>query len=661
MTGATLDRDTHLRIYRTVSLIRTFDDKARALIAAGQAYFVHYPVRGHEIISAAVNAALEPTDWLTATYRGIADELAKGVDLRELWAEMLGKATGTSKGQGGPMHISAPDKGLMVTTGIVGAGIPIGTGLGLAAKLKGEARVTVCNFGDGATNIGAFHEGINIASVWDLPVVFVCQNNQYGEHTAYEATAKNPTVAERAGAYGMKGVRVDGTDPEAVYLAAVDAVAHARRGDGPVLLECVTFRTLGHVNSDKNEYMDAARLERERANDPVPRYRAWLAAQGVAGEEALAAIDAEVAAAIERAYEQAVADPLADPALLTADVVVPSVRHSEPGEAAQPGEMTTFRQAITRALDEALERDPTVFLMGEDVADSAGGGVFKITTGLSSRHGEDRVRNTPIAEEGFVGAAVGAAIGGLRPVPEVMFFDFIGVCWDQLANHAAKLRFMSGARTPVPLTMRICMMGGNPIGAQHSQSLEALLMHTPGLKVVYPSTPYDAYGLLGACIADDDPCVFVECTALMAKRGPLPSERFMIPIGVADVKKPGNDLTIISYGRLMSDVLKAAEQLDADGVSAEVIDLRTVAPLDMDTILGSVARTTRALVVHEAVRTCGPGAEIATRIHEELHGQLAGPVKRLTAPDSSVPGSAGLVAAFYPNAATITAAAKAMA
>ena len=660
-TDQTLDREVLLRIFETASRIRAFDDKAQSLIASAQAFFVHYPVRGHELISASVGTAIEPTDYMTATYRGIGDEIAKGVPLRELWAEMLGKATGTSKGRGGPMHIADPDHGLMLCTGIVGGGLPVSIGLGLASQLQGDGRVTICNFGDGATNIGAFHESLNMASVWSLPVVFVCQNNQYGEHTKFADTQKTASVVDRAAAYAMKGIKVDGMDAPATYEAAREAVDHARRGDGPVLLECVTFRTLGHVLSDKNEYMDPDELTAQKANDPLPRFRTWLVEQGQADEATLAEIEARVAAEVADAYDVANADPPADPALVTEDVyAVPSADRSEPGEDATPSAKLTFRAAITQALDQAMTNDPRVFIMGEDVADSAGGGVFHLTEGLSTTHGEDRVRNTPIAEEGIIGAAIGSAIAGMRPVPEIMFMDFIGVCFDQLSNHAAKLRYMSGGRTPVPMTMRVNMVGGTPIGAQHSQSLEAILMHTPGLKVAFPSTPYDAKGLLMACIEDEDPCVFIESTSLMMKRGLVPTEPYTIPLGKAAIRRAGDDVTIISYGRLMYDVVKAAEELAGDGTSVEVIDLRSLSPLDTETVLASVARTRRALVVHEAVRTCGAAAEIATRIHEELHGQLLGPVRRLTSPDSSVPAAPGLVGAFYPSAAGVVAAVKEM-
>ena len=653
-TPETVDRDLLLRIYETVARIRAFDDKAQALIGGAQAFFVHYPVRGHEIISAAVGAALDPDDYMTATYRGTADWIAKGVPLQEIWGELLGKETGTSKGRGGPMHITDPAHGLMLTTGIVGGGLPIATGLGLASKLRDERRVTVCNFGDGATNIGAFHESLNLASVWDLPVVFVCQNNQYGEHTRFSDTQRTASVVDRAASYAMRGIKTDGMDPVATYQAARQAIEHVRSGRGPVLLECITFRTLGHVLSDKNEYMDPDVLAGHKSRDPVPAFRQRLLDDGVADEATLAGIDERVTGEVDAAYEQAAAEPPADPADVTGDVwSVPAERGSEPGEDAEPNQQLTFRKAITEALEQAMAANPEVFLLGEDVADSAGGGVFHTTEGLSAKFGEDRVRNTPISEEAIMGASIGAAMVGMRPVPEIMFMDFIGVAWDQLANHAAKLRYMSGGRTLAPLTMRVFMVGGTPIGAQHSQSNEALLMHTPGLKVAYPSTPYDAKGLLLAFIEDEDPCVFIECTALMMRRGSVPTERYTIPLGSAATRRRGSDVTIISWGRMMGEVLKSADELAGSEISAEVIDMRSLAPLDMDTVLESVARTGRAAVVHEAVRTCGPGAEIAARIHDELHGQLAGPVRRITSPDSSVPAAPQLVGAFYPNAAGI--------
>ena len=652
------DPDTLLRLFRTVSLIRAFDDLSMNVIAKGEAYFIHYPVRGHEIIAAASGEVLAKDDYMTVTYRGTADSIAKGVPLRELWGEMLGRESGTSRGRGGPMHFSDPEHGLMLCTGIVGAGMPIANGLALASKLRGDGRVTLTNFGDGASNIGAFHEALNMASIWDLPVVFLCQNNYYGEHTRFEDAGRNPAVVDRAYSYAMRGIRVLGADPVSMTDALRLAVDHARGGHGPVLVEAATFRTLGHVHSDKNEYMDPAVLERHLKKDPVPLFRERLLEELAFPLDTITQIELDAKAAVREAYESAKSDPAAkviDFAAENATACAPGIEPDTDDRA-----VMTFRNAITSALDIALAADPNVFLIGEDIADSAGGGVFHVTEGLSTRYGEHRVRNTPIAEEAIMGAAVGAALAGMRPVPEIMFMDFMWVAFDQLANHAAKLRFMSGGRTPVPLTLRVSMMGGTAIGAQHSQSLEAILMQTPGLKVVMPSNPYDAKGLLLACIEDDDPCVFIESNALFARKAPVPAGHYTIPLGVAAVRQAGDDITIVTYGRLVHEAEKAAVLLSSEGISAEVIDLRTLAPLDIDTVAASVARTGRALVVHEAVRTCGAGAEIAAQLHHRLPNELRVPVERLTAPDSSVPGPAGLVADFYPTAARIVETARAM-
>jgi len=316
-------------------------------------------------------------------------------------------------------------------------------------------------------------------------------------------------------------------------------------------------------------------------------------------------------------------------------------------------------RAINQALDSALAADPSVFLLGEDIADP-GGGVFTVTKGLSTRYGTERVRATPISEEAILGVAVGAAIAGFRPVAEIMIMDFLGVCLDQLANHAAKLRYMSGGRTSVPLTVRCSAGAGLQMGAQHSEMLEAWLCHIPGLKVVVPSNPADARALLTTCIFDDDPCVFVEQTSAYFKKGPVPDEEHTLALGEAAVRREGADLTIVSYGRQVNDALAAAETLAADGVEADVVDLRTLVPLDIDTVCRSVTKTGRALVVHEAVTRCGFGAELSAQIGERVFERLKGPVRRVGAPNTPVPYARELEAAFVPQVADIVGAARSM-
>jgi pyruvate/2-oxoglutarate/acetoin dehydrogenase E1 component len=313
-------------------------------------------------------------------------------------------------------------------------------------------------------------------------------------------------------------------------------------------------------------------------------------------------------------------------------------------------------KAINQTLAQLLEEDERVFLLGEDIVDPAGG-VMQVTRGLSTKFGRERVRETPISEQAIIGAAIGAALAGRRPIAEIMIMDFYAVCLDQLVNHAAKLRYMSGGRTPVPLTVRGTATGGLQMGAQHSQMLEAWLVHTPGLKVVVPSTPADAKGLLAACVADDDPCVFVEMAALYGTEGEVPLELYRIPLGTAEVKRPGTDVTVITYGRQVHDALKAAAKLEGE-ISVEVLDLRTLAPLDTRAVLESVGRTRRAVVVHQAVGRCGLGAEIAAIVQQELWGQLLAPVLRVTGADTPVPYAQGLERAHLPSASAVAAACR---
>jgi pyruvate dehydrogenase E1 component beta subunit len=317
-----------------------------------------------------------------------------------------------------------------------------------------------------------------------------------------------------------------------------------------------------------------------------------------------------------------------------------------------------FVQAINEALDIALGSDERVFALGEDIQEPGGGG-FGVHKGLGTRHGAHRVRLTPISEQAILGAAIGAAISGMRPVAEIMLMNFINVCMDQLVNHAAKLRYMSGGRTPVPLTVRTATGTGGGFGAQHSDMLEAQLVHAAGLKVVVPSNPADAKGLLLSCIFDDDPCVFVEMTGLyFASKGDVPEGDYRIPLGQARIARPGSDVTVLTYGRQVADCLAVAETLAAEGIDLEVVDLRTLQPLDTAAVLESVARTRRAVVVHEAARRAGFGAELAATIHAELFGDLAAPVARVAGPDTPVPYAKSLEDAYLPGPPKIEAAVR---
>lgn len=650
-------------LYTAARRIRAFDDRIRRGLSTGEFRFNYWPVEGQEAISAGVCAALEPDDQMIITYRGAADAIAKGVPLEAFAAEIMGKVTAPSGGKGGAMGVSYPDAGVVAATGIVGAGAPIATGLGLASQLKTDSRVTVVSFGDGATSIGAVHEAMNLAALWNLPIIFLCHNNLFGEGTPQAEYTRTERLADRAAAYGMEGVTVDGTDAQAVYEAAKSAVERARSGKGPTFLEAIAFRLNGHYFGDPCGYVDADALAEARANEPIGKLRSQLSSSGMSDAD-LDALDTQIDEEVEAAIGAA-----RDAEMPAPDALATQVYAGDAGPIAPAERQTTtapeggskhlsMAEAINQALGQALESDERVILLGEDIADPVGG-LLTCTAGLSTRFGTDRVRATPIAEQAIVGAATGAALAGLRPVAELMFFDFLGVCLDQLANHAAKFRYMSGGRSSVPLTLRT--MEGYFAGAQHSQSLEAWLTHTPGLKVAFPSTPADAKGLLTACIEDDDPCVFVENMSLLlarTQRGPVPEATYSIPLGQADVKQTGSDVTVVSWGAMVHSALEAAGKLAEDGVSVEVVDLRTLVPLDLETIEASVNKTKRLVIAHSACGFGGFGAEIAALVGEHCFGTLAKPIKRVAAPFTPVPRADSLAYVHLPNARSIKAAVK---
>ncbi len=656
---ASLTRDQALAIFTTMTRIAICDQRIQQGLAAGDLQFQYYPAGGQEAIPASIASLLNTDDYLVTTYRVIHDIVAKGSPMREILAEMYGKESGTSKGKGGPMHLSDPKSGLMVTTGIVGAGAPIANGLALAAQLLGTGRVTVCSFGDGAANIGAVHEALNLASLWRLPVVFACQNNLYAEYTSFEESTRSAMIAERAAGYAMAGERCDGCDPESIVDAARRAIDRARRGDGPTLLECVAPRLQGHAFGSELTHMNQERLKRDIENAPLKTFRKSILERGLSSEADLAAIEAEARREVDDAESFAKEAPAPAPSALYTDIFAdPALLPEGPGRggvsAAEPRPATmkkgSFGQAINDALATALKSDPSVFLLGEDIMDPAGG-IVKATAGLSTAFGDERVRGTPISEQAIVGAAIGASLAGMKPVAEIMVCDFAMVCMDQIANHAAKLRYMSGGRTSVPITIRMLTAGNvGSFGAQHSQSLESWFAHIPGLKIVAPSNAFDAKGLLLSCIHDPDPCISIEAMRCFFAPGEFGEGDYRVPIGKAAVRQAGADVTLISYSWGMQEVMAAAGDLSKAGISAEIIDLRSIVPLDLNTVLTSVRKTGRAVIVHPAVEFCGFGAELSSKIHEELFAELKAPVARVGARYTPIPFNQQLEALHFPNA-----------
>lgn len=659
-----IDPAVLVEIYRQMSRIREVDKAIQAGLSGGKFQFTYWPMTGQEAIPATLSQLTSQADYMVTTYRGIHDQVAKGVPLAGLFAEALGRIDGLNKGKGGSPHISDPSSGSMLTTGIVGAGAPIANGLAIAAQLRGEDRVTIVNFGDGATSIGAVHEAMNLAGVWKLPVIFMCQNNLIGEYTDIPDYTASPDFAGRAAGYGFRGVKLDGNDPAAFYRGMEKVIAYVREGNGPVFVEALTLRLGPHAGVGDTNHISKEELAEGKTNWPVPKTRAMLLDAGICSIEELDAMDAAAAEEVAAAVASALASEVTPSSETLIDVFADDSQVPQPGvhpfreaEGSFDGDakVMSMAEAVRDAQALALERDPSVFLIGEDIGDPPGG-VFKTSLGLQTQYGKHRVRATPIAEQAIIGAGIGAALVGMRPVAEIMFCDFTGVCMDQIANHAAKQRYMSGSATNVPLTIRALVGGGiGGFGAQHSQSLEAWLLHIPGLKVVYPSTAVDAKGLLTSCIYDEDPCVHLESMKLtFGVREEVPAGEYRIPLGVAKVRRPGTDITLISYGWQVQQCLDAAAELEKEGISAEVIDLRSLVPLDYHRVLDSVRKTGRALVVHAATEFCGFGAEVASTINSELFSKLKAPASRFGASYAPIAYSRAIETAQIPAAQSIS-------
>ncbi|MEK7714945.1 MAG: thiamine pyrophosphate-dependent enzyme, partial [candidate division NC10 bacterium] len=498
-------------LYTTMVKVRRFDEKTVELFNAGLVKGTAHSYVGEEAVAAGACANLREDDYIVGTHRGHGHCIAKGARVDRMMAELMGRETGYCRGLGGSMHIAALDLNILGCNGIVAAGLPIGTGAALAAKIRKTDRVVIAFFGDGGANQGVVHEAMNLAAVWKLPIVFLCENNQYALSTASKRTTAGESIAARAAGYAMPGVRVDGNDVLAVYEAVRAAVARARTGDGPSLIEAVTYRWGGHsMRANLPEYRTK---EEERAwveRDPIARFANDLKDRKLATPMRLKELEESVELELDRAVEFAKTSAEPTVELMEASVYAPRVEVAAP--AVKAGRDLTMAEALNEALRGEMERDARVFVMGEDVG--LIGGIFGVTRGLREKFGEERVRDTPISEATFLGAGVGAAIAGLRPIVEIQIFDFVAMTMDQIVNQAAKFRYMLGGRPTVPLVIRGPQGGGIRLAAQHSQSLEAWFVHVPGLVVVAPSTPYDAKGLLASSIRDDNPVIFLEHKAL---------------------------------------------------------------------------------------------------------------------------------------------------
>lgn len=641
-----------------IAFIRAFETEALELTRTSPPVIqgsVHL-CAGQEAVPVGAMAALHDDDQVVCTYRGHGWALASGVDAYGAMAELCHRADGVNGGRGGSAYMMAPHTRFIGENSIVGAGTTIACGVALANLAAANGRVVIVTIGDGAMNQGAVHEAMAFAAARSLPVIFVVENNGWSELTATSEMFKVDRLAQRARGYGIPSATVSGVDPVAIRDSIAAAAEQARQGGGPSLIEFKAPRLWGHYNRDIEHYRSKADRAAAEANDPLLVISTKLLESGIGQDQ----IDALIAAEAERAKAiaaAAVTGPEPDPASAR-DHVVKAVTAHQP-RAIETRTMS-YIEAVNTALATELRADEKVVFFGEDVGKA--GGIFAAARNLQREFGADRVFDTPIAENAILGSAVGAAISGMRPVAEIMWADFVFVALDQIVNQAANVRYLTSGQSQAPLTVRM-QQGATPGScAQHSQSIEALFAHIPGLHVGVPSNANDAYAMLRAAIRNDDPCIVIEARSLYQIKGEVTLTEEAEGVGGARLAREGRDIAILSWGTMVPRALEAAEQLAGQGIDAGVLDLRWIAPLDFAAVVALVEQCGgKALVVHEAVQTGGFGAELGMRIVEHF-GKLgrAVRVERLATPDVRVPASPTLQAALLPNVGSIAARARQM-
>jgi 2-oxoisovalerate dehydrogenase E1 component len=651
-----LDASTLLSLFRTMQIIRQTEEELARCHQRGLIFGACHTYVGQEAISTGVCAHLTNDDPIFSTHRGHGHALAKGMPPRELMAELFGRATGCSRGRGGSMHLFSPEIGMMGTSGIVGPCILQACGGGYSSKLMKSGGVAVAFFGDGAVNNGAFHEGLNMAAIWKLPVLFVCENNQFATEVPFAYSSGIPDVGRRAANYGLPGFEVDGNDVLAVTEVAREAVARARSGGGPTLIECKTYRTRAHAEGMGDfTYRTREEVEQWKQRCPIESLRHRMLTEFDIAESQIDAIETEVATLVAEARQFAESSPLPDASTATEHVYSPVRAVAQRGEPLRDQATETreisFSQATHEALAEEMAVNPRIFVMGEGIG--IRGGNFNTTAGLYELYGPERLCDTPISERGFVGLAGGAAMTGTRPVVDFMFADFILDSVGEIVNQIAKMQFMSSGRLKMPVLLRGCIGIGHSAATHHSGSYYAMYAQVPGLRVVVPSNAYDAKGLMKHALRGDDPVMFLEHREILTMKRHVPQDDYEIEFGRAAIVRQGRDVTVVALARMVHLALSVCEELEREGISVEVIDPRTVAPLDTESILQSVARTGRLLIVDEPPSPCGFAAEIAAQVTDAGFNDLDAPIRRLTGAFTPTPYSPPLEAATVPSAAAI--------